>query len=349
MKHLKKGIYLTDIHFGKKGNSEVHNQDCINFLNWVSDIVKCDSSIEYVAFLGDWNENRSAINISTLKYSYEGAKILNDIGLPVYFLVGNHDIALKHSREIYSTIPYKEFKNFVMIDQPIIIHNIADGIFMTPYLFHDEYPSLAKYLNIPYWAGHFEFKDFIVTGYDVRMQTGPDMKDFSGPKYIVSGHYHKRQACDNIVYMGNTFPMDFGDAGDNDRGVMIYDHYADTMHFTNWIECPKYIKTKLSSLLDGDTQMHKFARVKCLVDIPISFEESTLLQKTFTNQYSLRDFVMEESLELANVLSDTISDIQSDEHALLNVGDLIVHMIKNINTEHINNDVLLDIYRNLRL
>ena len=62
---LKKGIYCTDIHFGKKANSDTHNQDCLDYLDWF-----CEKAIEvkadYVAFLGDWNENRSALNISTL-------------------------------------------------------------------------------------------------------------------------------------------------------------------------------------------------------------------------------------------------------------------------------------------
>jgi len=348
MKSLKKGIYLTDIHFGKQGNSDVHNQDCLNFLNWVANIVKNDSSIDYIGFLGDWNESRSAINISTLKYSYEGAKILNSLGLPVFFLVGNHDIAMKHSRELFSTMPYREFTNFRIIDQPAIIDNIADGILLCPYLFDDEYPTLVKYLDVPFWGGHFEFKDFIVTGYNVRMQTGPDIQDFVGPKHIVTGHFHKRQSCKNVTYIGNTFPMDFGDAGDNERGVMIYDHYSDNMSFKNWEHCPKYIKTTLSALLDGNVQMYNEARVKCVSDIPISYEESTQIQKTFTDQYKLRDFLIEESLELDTVLSETASQLD-DDTKLFNVGDLIVHMIQNINTDHIDNNMLLDIYRNLRV
>ena len=137
------------------------------------------------------------------------------------------------------------------------------------------------------------------------MPTGPAAADFAGPKHIVSGHFHKRQAQDNIVYMGNTFPMDFGDAGDFARGMMTYDHITDEMDFIDWAECPKYIKTRLTDLLDGSTKLYPGSRVKCLVDVPISFEESTVLRQKFLEDYELREFSLEESQELDDALTDT--------------------------------------------
>ena len=102
-KKLKKGAMCTDIHFGKKMNSEVHNEDCLNYLDWFCENVKNDPSIDHVWFLGDWNEQRAAINGLTLKYSYAGAKKLNELGLPVYFLLGNHHFSKAiHISAIYS-------------------------------------------------------------------------------------------------------------------------------------------------------------------------------------------------------------------------------------------------------
>jgi DNA repair exonuclease SbcCD nuclease subunit len=147
-----------------------------------------------------------------MKYSYLAAKKINDLGLPVFFVVGNHDLYHRHTREVHSVIPFQEFSNFRVIDSPTIIEEIHNKALFSPFLFHDEYAKMTGYLKLPFWAGHFEFKDFMVTGYGMKMPTGPDAMDFKGPKYIVSGHFHKRQHSDNIVYIGNTFPMDFGDA-----------------------------------------------------------------------------------------------------------------------------------------
>lgn len=348
-KPLKRGSYITDIHFGKKANSEQHNQDCLNFIDWFCDQVKKDGNIDYVAFLGDWNENRSALNISTLNYSYRGAKKLNELGLPVYFVVGNHDLYQRNTRDIHSNVHFQEFKNFTVIEQPTIVREILNEALFVPYMFHDEYPSLLKYLNMPFWAGHFEFKGFEVTGYGMVLPVGPDPTDFKGPKHIVSGHFHKRQANDNIIYMGNVFPMDFGDADDFARGMMIYDHLKQEPSWIDWKDCPKYIKTTLSSILEGKCELFREARVKVLVDLPISFEESNYLRKHYIEKMNLREFVLEESPEITAAITDTeIKSVDMSKYDKLStVDELVRQMLSDIENDHIDNKKLIQIYTSL--
>lgn len=350
-KTLKKGAFFTDIHFGKKANSTLHNEDCIRFIEWFCENVKADPEIDYIGFLGDWNENRSALNIATLNYSYQGAKLINELGLPVYFVVGNHDLYNRNNREIHSIVPFEEFSNFVVIDEPVLEENIEGGVLFSPYLFHadGEYDDLIKkYRKVPFWAGHFEFKGFLVTGYGIKMPTGPSPEDFLGPKHIVSGHFHKRQADGNIVYMGNTFPMDFGDAGDDARGMMTHDHIKDEMLFSDWAECPKYLKVKLSDLLNETETVYPDSRVKCIVDVPITFEESTAVREAYMKMFNLREFSMEESLEIKEAMTDTETTIDWDEHELASVNELVLQMLTDIESEHIDNDKLVDIYKGLK-
>ena len=353
-KVLKKGAFMTDIHFGKKANSRVHNEDCINYLKWFKQQVEEIGDVDYIGFLGDWNENRSAINIDTLNYSYQGAKILDSIGLPVYFIVGNHDLHRRHTRDVHSVIPYQELKNFTIVDEPLVADNIGDGMLWCPYLFSTEYPDLQKYLNIPIWAGHFEFRGFVITGYTITMNTGPDPKDYKGPKHIFSGHFHKRQAHDQVVYIGNTFPMDYGDAGDNARGMMVYDHVEDDVTFIDWDQCPTYMKTTLTALTDGEVKVEKNARVKCIVDIPISFQESQELRSYFLDKFELREFAMEESREISSAISSTESSVSwDDETKLKGVNELIVEMLDELKGDVVDNklidkDMLIEIYQGLR-
>lgn len=346
---MKRGAYFTDIHFGKKANSEQHNQDCLNFIDWFCDQVKKDGSIDYVAFLGDWNENRSALNIATLNYSYRGAKKLNALGIPVYFVVGNHDLYQRHTRDIHSNVHFNEFKNFHVIEQPTIIKDIVDDALFVPFMFQDEYPGLTKYLSMPYWAGHFEFKGFEVTGYGMILPVGPDPKDFKGPKHIFSGHFHKRQANENIIYMGNCFPMDFGDAGDSARGMMVYDHIKKEPSWTDWDKCPMYMKTVLSEILEGKITLPNESRVKCLVDMPISFEESTFLKKHYTEKANLRELTLEEAPEITAAITDTeIKSVDMSKYDKLStVDDLVRQMLTDVESEHIDNQMLIQIYTSL--
>jgi DNA repair exonuclease SbcCD nuclease subunit len=348
-KTLKRGAFCTDIHFGKKANSQQHNEDCLRFITWFCDQVKKDGKFDYVAFLGDWNENRSALNISTLNYSYQGAKKLDDLGLPVFFVIGNHDLYHRNSREVHSIVHFNEFENFVVIDQPRIIDEIEGKMLFSPYIFPEEYPDLAKYLKLPFWAGHFEFKGFEVTGSGLRMPTGPEAKDFVGPKHIISGHFHKRQQDANIIYMGNAFPMDFNDSGDSHRGMMKYDHIAQTYDFIDWPECPKYLKTELSSILNKSVNIEFDSRVKVLVDIPISFEESNYVRKTFIDQYKLREMTLEESPDIQQVITETdTTGVLAAADKLSSIDDLVHLMLKEITSDHIDPSKLIDIYRNLK-
>lgn len=346
-KTYKKTASFTDIHFGKKSNSETHNQDCTNFIKWFCEQVQNDPEIDSIAFLGDWHENRNALNISTLTYSYQGAKMLNELGLPVFFCIGNHDLYHRHTRELFSVIPFQEFNNFIVVNEPIVVPNMGDGALISPYLFHNEYPTLVDHLKLQTWWGHFEFKDFVVTGYNVTMPTGPDAMDYSGPQ-IFSGHFHKRQSKNNIHYIGNTFPMDFSDAGQSDRGMMVFDHATGKRTYTDWKDCPKYAKVRLTDLLDDTSEIPVNARIKCVADVSISYEESQFLRDRFLKDFQLREFSMEESQDLSNALKGT--DIEIDDDIKLDsVDDLVVQMINSIDTPQIENTMLSQIYQQLKV
>ena len=344
---LKKGAMFTDIHFGKKSNSPVHNQDCLDFIDWFCEQVRRDPEIDHINFLGDWHENRSSLNLATLKASYEGAKKLNALGIPVFFIVGNHDLYHRHTRDVHSIHHLDELHNFIIVDEPVVYSDVGNGTFYSPFLFQHEYGDLSDYLEFKTWCGHFEFKGFVVTGHTVVMPTGPDVDDFKGPNLIFSGHFHKRQANENVVYIGNTFPMDFGDAGDAARGMCIYDHEADTVGFIDWPECPRYIRCTLSDLLENKVKIFPHARVRCSVDIVISFEESAKLRAAFVDKYKLREFGLEESRELASVLSETDVDEIDTNNPLMNVDQLILEMLSSIDSPQIDNDLLVKIYRSL--
>ena len=147
------------------------------------------------------------------------------------------------------------------------------------------------------------------------MNSGPDPKDYKGPKHVFSGHFHRRQALDQVIYIGNAFPMDFGDAGDTARGMMTYDHEADDVVFIDWDQCPRYVKTTLTELTDNEVVLESNARVKCIVDIPISFQESQQLRAYFSEKYDLREFTMEESREISSAISGTESSIEWDGYS----------------------------------
>ena len=98
---FSKAALFTDIHFGLKSNSSIHNEDCLNFIKWATKKAQ-EEGCETCFFLGDWHNNRANINIVTLNYSLRALEHLNDNFRDVYFIVGNHDLYYRDKRDIQS-------------------------------------------------------------------------------------------------------------------------------------------------------------------------------------------------------------------------------------------------------
>lgn len=348
---MHKIALFTDIHFGAKSNSRIHNQDNIDYVNWFIDNIKNDKTIDSIGFLGDWFESRSAINVETLEFSYRALKLLNILNLPIYFIVGNHDLYRRNTRDIHSVNQFNEFSNITVIDKPTVID---EKFLFSPFLFHEEYSSLIKYNNLSVWFGHFEFSNFYITGYNTLMIGGPDHKNFSGPNKIFSGHFHKRQSNDNVVYIGNVFPTNFGDAGDYERGMCTYEINNDKVEFINWLDAPKYYKISLSKLYkqieSGDIELLPKMKVKCIVDLDIKYSDIQAIKEDMIKTFDLRDFIFEEDKSVSQeLLEDGSQQTNIDDN--LSIDELVVNQLESLKgcDIKINSDILVSIYKDLPL
>lgn len=347
MKLLNKGLIFSDLHIGRKSDSIVHNTDCLNYINWLVKTAK-ENKIDHIIFGGDWYEHRNSVNGRTLKYSYDCAKLLNDVGVPVYFITGNHDLFHRNNRDIFTTYPFEALENFHIISkEPEIIEAVSGGLLVCPFLFPTEYVTYAHMINsATVVVGHFEFNGFILTGEHKKAEHGATHTIFDKPKRIFSGHFHRRQTKDNVHYIGNCFPMDFSDANDSARGVAIYQYDIDKLDFVDWGDCPMYVNCKLSDVMDEpEKYLIANARVKCLVDLEINFEESNALKEQFMRKYKLREVSLEDTTELNDILEDT--DISLEGMELETTENIIKEMLRQIKSEKISNDKLIKIYEGL--
>ena len=91
---FKKAAVFTDIHFGLKGNSKIHNQDCEDFIDWYIEQAKahgCETGI----FCGDWHHNRNSLNLTTMDSTIRSMEKLGKSFEKFYFFDGNHDLYYK--------------------------------------------------------------------------------------------------------------------------------------------------------------------------------------------------------------------------------------------------------------
>ena len=197
--------------------------------------------------------------------------------------------------------------------------------------------------------GHFEFKDFVVTGATHKLDHGPDGKLFGKPTFIFSGHFHKRQVQGNIIYIGNTFPSNYGDAGDADRGMAIVDTRNDDVEFINWEGSPLYYKITLSSLSsEKPWEPRRGSKVRCLKDVDIGYQDAQNIKQAMIETYALREFVIEENtLEKKEALiGDNEDDPEIASLELSNIDQMVEKLLLKVpGTTTISNDELVKIYK----
>ena len=283
---FKKAAVFTDIHFGLKGNSKVHNEDCERFINWYIDQAKqngCDTGI----FCGDWHHNRNSLNLTTMDVTIRCMEKLGEAFDNFYFFDGNHDLYYKDRRDVNSTAFSKYIPGITFIDKITTIEDVT----LVPWLVGDEWKKIPK-IKSKYMFGHFELPSFYMNAMVQMPDTGElTAKHFEHQEYVFSGHFHKRQQQGKVHYIGNALPHNYADAWDDDRGMMILDRENNAEPFyLNWPDCPKYRTTTLSKLLDPDADIIKpnmYLRVT--LDLPISYEEAQFIKETYINNHQCRE------------------------------------------------------------
>ena len=302
---FKKAAVFTDIHFGLKGNSKIHNQDCENFIDWYIDQAK-ENNCETGIFCGDWHHNRNSLNLTTMDSTIRCMEKLGESFEKFYFFDGNHDLYYKDKRDVNSTAFAKHIPGITFVDS---VYQ-EDDVALVPWLVGEEWKKINK-IKSRYMFGHFELPSFYMNAM-VQMPDHGELRaeHFEHQEYVFSGHFHKRQKQGKIHYIGNAFPHNYADAWDDERGMMILDKENDAEPFyINWPDCPKYRTVKLSQLIDEQSTLIKpnmYLRVN--LDLPISYEEASFVKETFINNYGCREISLIPQKQLEEI--NTELDIQ---------------------------------------
>jgi hypothetical protein len=333
---FKKTACFTDVHFGLKGGSRTHNQDCEDFVTWFCEEAKKESC-ETAIFLGDWHHNRSATDVSTMNYTVSNLEKLSANFETVYFILGNHDLFYKDKREINSVEFMRLFPNVVPIKDPFTSGDVT----ILPWLIGDEWREVSK-IKSRYVFGHLELPSFYMNAM-VQMPDHGQLQSghFVNQEYVFSGHFHKRQTGRNITYMGNAFPHNYADAGDDERGMMILS-WGSVPEYRSWPKQPVYRTYKLSQIISNPEKL-LWDKMHCRVtiDIPISFEEANFIKEQFIPEYNLRELMLIPEKVAVDSTSVPI-DINFES-----VDTIVMNQIAAIESDSFDKSLLLEIYKEL--
>jgi DNA repair exonuclease SbcCD nuclease subunit len=332
---FKKAAVFTDIHFGLKSNSVTHNEDCLAFVKWATTKAKeegCDTCF----FLGDWHNNRAALNILTLNYSLKALEHMNDNFDAVYFIPGNHDLYYRDKRDVQSVewarhLPKVQICNDWFQDGDVVI---------APWLVGDDHKRLAK-KRAKYCFGHFELPGYYMNAMVLMPDTGEAKReDLTGFEHVFTGHFHKRQTAGNVTYIGNCFPHNYADAGDDSRGMMILE-WGKEPEYHAWPDQPTYRVLGLSEIVDNaDNVFRPKMHARVNIDIDLSYEEANFIKETFVDTYKLRELSLIPRKEVS------VNETATGEIIFESIDTIVQNQINAIESDHFDPVLLLDIYRN---
>ena len=334
---FRKAAIFTDIHFGLKSNSTLHNEDCLAFVKWATAKAR-EEGCETCLFLGDWHNNRASLNIVTLNYSLRALEHLNANFDRVYFIPGNHDLYYRDRRDIQSVEWARHLPNVEICNDWFC----SDDVVIAPWLVGDDHRRLMK-MQGQYLFGHFELPGYLMNAMVEMPDHGEIQREhLAGFEHVYTGHFHKRQTKKNITYIGNCFPHNYADAGDDERGMMILE-WGKEPEFHAWSDQPRYRVLGLASIIDNaPSLLAPGMHVRVQLDIEISYEEANFIKETYIKEYGLREMAL-----IPNKNSAVDTDMAPGEVKFESVDQIVTDQITNIESEFYDNKLLLKIYQTL--
>jgi hypothetical protein len=166
--------------------------------------------------------------------------------------------------------------------------------------------------------------------------------DLGGFEHVFTGHFHKRQTKKNVTYIGNCFPHNFADAGDDERGMMILE-WGKEPEYHAWPDQPTYRVLGLAHLIDHAPSILKpKMHVRVELDIDISYEEANFIKETF-----IRDYQLSEMALIPNKNNAFEQDLSPGDIVFESVDQIVTDQITNIESDIYDRGLLLQIYNTL--
>ena len=230
----KKALIFTDPHVDCRGGSRVFRELQSAYFKEVMFPTAISEGCDVIVCGGDFFDKRNSVSLATIDYiTNEFIPLVKETGLPVYVIVGNHDIAFKNTNRINSLSIFKSCDLITVVEDDLaIITTTGKPLVCCPWINPENEERLLSDLkevaisyNNPNLIGHFEIKGAKLDKSRL-CDHGVEADVLSGYSHVMSGHFHLPSRLANIEYLGATFHLNWGDYG-SWRGFKTYDFGTD--------------------------------------------------------------------------------------------------------------------------
>lgn len=327
-------LIIGDIHYGEHGNSQKFNNQILDFKRWI--VSEFSGKVDAVVQEGDFFDNRNKVDVSTLSYGIQGAKMLQQgFGKEnVYVLAGNHDLYYLNRLDVSSLAAIDAY--VTVVDE---MRSLGSNVLLTPWIASDSHwdTLVDIHKDYEYVIGHFEFSAFKMNENYV-MESGRSHKELGYATTIFSGHYHTKQENDNVIYTGTPYPITFSEANQA-HGVFTLDTDTGEIEFIEYtgIKVISIPYDQLDRIQDVDVE-----NTRVRLEFPSDLEDESIIGDML-NKLSEMGFEGSKSQykgkKLEKLLENAVEVIDIED-----IDSNIIRAIRDIDVDGINKEMLESLY-----
>jgi DNA repair exonuclease SbcCD nuclease subunit len=313
-------ILLTGDFHVKKG---INTNIILDYLDYLKAYCK-ENAIFDIIIMGDIFDKSSNIKNEAFVPLFMKFYDMKKDGIDFTFILGNHDIYSVNNDSIVET--FKPIGR--VIKEAEYLGGPQDFSYLPYTKKEDDIVPQDGYLFTHIPIADFSFDN----AYHATEKHAFKRDLFSDFNLVFTGHFHRHQSKDNIVYVGSPTQLNFGEMGQK-KGFVVFNDTNGSWKFVEYTQAPKFIKIDINDFQDFDPQ-NKFVGIK----IDRKIENFVKLRKVLFEKGALEVvpfFEKKEDVEVKKI--DHVEDNSSIENIVRN----FLHGVKE---EGVSNDKLLEIF-----
>src|SRR5699024_5870830 len=231
-------LNLGDWHLGVKADDEWIRGIQIDGIKQAIEYSKKNGITTWIQN-GDIFDVRKAITHKTMEFAREIVQMLDDAGITLHTIVGNHDLHYKNvMHPNASTELLAKYPNVKVYDKPTTVDFDVCLIDLIPWMCEENTGEILEHIktsSASFCVGHWELNGFYF--YKGMKSHGLEPDFLKTYKEVWSGHFHTISEAANVRYIGTPLTLTAGDENDP-RGFWMFDTETERMEFipnnTTW-------------------------------------------------------------------------------------------------------------------
>ncbi|ARW57753.1 recombination endonuclease subunit [Serratia phage CBH8] len=180
--------------------------------------------IKNIIQYGDIFDVRKAITHKCMEFARLIATELEEAGIHLVTIVGNHDMHYKNTlTPNAATEVLGKYKNITVIEKPVTMDFDGTLIDLIPWMCDENTTEILEHIrtsSAEYCVGHWELNGFYF--YKGMKSHGLEPDFLKKYKQVWSGHFHTISEASNVKYIGTPWTLTAGDENDP-RGFWVQD------------------------------------------------------------------------------------------------------------------------------